>query len=99
MRKLNVGRTWILAFFLVAVIAGCSDPDKLAGTGNPGAPLTPPTVTTVTPPNGSSVVCPNVAIITATFSKAMNPATINTTTFTLSGPSGGVSGTVALDPT
>ena len=99
MRKLKVSRVLIPTFLLAVVMAGCSDPDKLVGTGNPGAPLTPPTVTTVTPANGSSVVCPNIAIVTATFSKAMNPATINTTTFTLSGPSGRVTGTVSLDPT
>jgi hypothetical protein len=99
MRKLKVCRIWIPTFLLTVVMAGCCGSGNNAGTGNPGDPLTPPTVTTVTPPNGSSVVCPNIAIITATFSKAMNPATINTTTFTLSGPSGSVSGTVALDPT
>ena len=30
-------------------MAGCGDPDKNAGTGSPGAPLTPPTVIFVTP--------------------------------------------------
>jgi hypothetical protein len=81
---------------LAVVMAGCGDPDKNAGAGNPGSPLTPPTVTSVTPPAGSTLVCPNIAIITATFSKAMNPATINSpaTSFTVSGPSGSVSGTV-----
>jgi hypothetical protein len=54
-----------------------------------------PTVTLVTPPNGSVEVCPNTAIISATFSKAMNPTTINTTTFTLTGPGeASVAGTV-----
>ena len=50
MRKLKVCRILIPTFLLAVVMAGCSDPDKLAGSGNPGAPLTPPTVTTVTPP-------------------------------------------------
>jgi hypothetical protein len=84
MRKLKVSKIWIPAFLLAVVMAGCGDSDKSAG--NPGAPLTPPTVASVTPPNGSPPVCPNAAIATATFSKAMNPATINTTTFTLTGP-------------
>jgi hypothetical protein len=48
----------------------------------------PPTVTSVTPPNNSTLVCPNTAVITATFSHAMNSATINTTTFTLTGTGG-----------
>jgi hypothetical protein len=97
MRKFMVGKIWISAFLLAAFVAGCGDPDKSAGGA--GSPLTPPAVASVTPPNGSTLVCPNVAIITATFSKAMNPATINTTTFTLSGPGGSVTGTVALDST
>jgi hypothetical protein len=62
-------------FLLLIIGAGCSDPDK---AGNPGT--TPPTVISVAPPDGSDGVCPNT-IITATFSKAMNPATINDTTF------------------
>ncbi len=97
MRKLKFIQVWIPAFLLAFGMTACSDPDSMKG--GPGSPLTPPTVTSVTPPNGSTLVCPNVAIITATFSKSMDPATINTTTFTLTGPSGSVTGTVALDST
>ena len=97
MRKLKVSKIWISAFLLAVLVAGCSDSDPSAG--GPGSPLTAPTVASVTPPNGSTVVCPNVAVISATFSKTMNPATINTTTFTVSGPSGSVTGTVSLDST
>jgi hypothetical protein len=98
MRNLKFANIWILAFLSAFVVTGCNDPDKIAGTAT--SPLTPPTVTSVTPPNGSTLVCPNVAIITATFSKPMNPATINTTTFKLAGPGGAkVTGTVALDST
>jgi len=64
--------------FLVLILGtGCSDPDKGA---NPA--LVPPTVISETPPSGAGGVCPNT-VVTATFSEAMNPATINTTTFTL----------------
>jgi hypothetical protein len=42
----------------------------------------PPTVVSVTPPALSVAICPSTAV-TATFSQAMNPSTINTTTFTL----------------
>jgi hypothetical protein len=95
MRKLMLSRTWIFALLLAALAAGCGDPDKNAGAANAGSPTTPPTVTTETPPNASTLICPNTAVITATFSKAMNPATLNTTTFTLAGPGGAsVSGTV-----
>jgi hypothetical protein len=48
-------------------------------------PCAPPTVISVAPPNGSSGICPNT-LVTATFSEAMKPSTINTTTFTLAGP-------------
>jgi hypothetical protein len=45
----------------------------------------PPTVISETPLNGSTGVCPSL-VVTATFSRAMNPSTINTATFTLTGP-------------
>jgi len=48
-------------------------------------PCGPPTVLSVTPPNLAVGICPS-SVVTATFSEAMNPATINTTTFTLTGP-------------
>jgi hypothetical protein len=54
-------------------------------------------VISVTPPDGASGICPNTVLV-ATFSEAMNPATINTTTFTLTGPgSTAVAGTVSYD--
>jgi Ice-binding-like/Bacterial Ig-like domain len=98
MRKSKVSKIWVLAFLLTAFVIGCSDPDKNAGTGSPGDPLTPPTVVSVTPSDGACLTTP----VTATFSKAMNPATINSpaTTFTLAGPTGAsVPGTVLLDST
>jgi len=42
-------------------------------------------VISVTPLNGASGICPST-VVTATFSEAMNPSSINTTTFTLTGP-------------
>ena len=94
MRKLKVIRIWISAFLLAVLAVGCGDSDKNGNAGNPSAPLIPPTVTSVTPPNGSTLVCPNTAVITATFSKAMNPATITTATFTVTSSAGSVSGQV-----
>lgn len=102
MHNLKVSKIWMSAFLLLTVfVIGCSDPDKNAATAGAGAPLTPPTVTSVTPLNASIGVCPNTGIVTATFSKAMNPATINTTTFTLTGPPGAtsVSGAVTYNAT
>ena len=95
MRILKVSMIWIPAFLLAVAIAGCSDPDKHAGTGGPGDPLTPPTVTAVTPPNASTLVCPNNAVITATFSKPMNAATLTTTSFTLTSGGANVTGAVS----
>jgi hypothetical protein len=48
---------------------------------------TPPTVTSTVPANGAASV-PVAQVLSATFSAAMNAATINTTTFKLSGPGG-----------
>ena len=45
-----------------------------------------PTVIATSPANGATAVLLN-ATVTATFSSVMVPATINTTTFTLTGPS------------
>jgi len=56
--------------------------------------ITPPTVTLVTPPNGSTLICPDTAVVTAAFSKAMNPATITSSTFTLKAGVTNVAGTV-----
>jgi hypothetical protein len=101
MRKLKVSKIWIPALLLAVLVIGCSDPDKNAGNGSPGDPLTLPTVTSVTPLNASIGVCSNTGLITATFSKAMNPATINTTTLTLTGPPNAtsVSGAVSYNST
>jgi hypothetical protein len=44
MRKLMVGKVWISAFLLAALVAGRGDSDKNGNAGNPGAPTTPPTV-------------------------------------------------------
>ncbi len=55
----------------------------------------PPTVISVAPPNAATGVCPNT-LVSATFSEAMNPSTINSTTFTLTGPgNASVAGTVS----
>jgi ice-binding like protein/Big-like domain-containing protein len=96
MRKLKVSKIWIPAFLLAALVAGCGDSDK----GAPAGPLSTPGVGSVTPPTGSVALCPNPVVITATFSKAMNPATINTSTFTLADSTGAsVAGTPSLDST
>ena len=92
MRRYSTHSICFTAFLLLVVTVGCSDPDDTGG--NPT--LTAPTVTTVAPLSGSSGACLN-PIVTATFSKAMNPATLNGTTFTVSGPNGTVPGQIAYN--
>src|SRR5437868_72382 len=93
MRKLMVANNLVLASLMALVVAGCGDPDKNASAG-PGSPTSPPTVIAVTPPAGSTLVCPNTPVVTATFSKAMNPATINSSTFTLNAGGSNIPGQV-----
>jgi hypothetical protein len=63
-----------------------------AGTGT-----TQPTIVSTSPANGANSVPINQAV-SATFSKAMNPLTINTTTFTVTGPGGTtIAGTIAYN--
>jgi Ice-binding-like/Bacterial Ig-like domain len=82
------------AFLALIFTAGCSDYDKSSGA-NPT--VTPPTVSATAPPNGTPAVCPN-SIVTATFSKAMNPASIDGASFTVTGPgTAAVAGVVTYD--
>src|SRR6202035_3381676 len=84
MRRYGNSKICFMALLLVAFSTACNDPDKNAGALHG---LVPPTVISVAPPNNAVGACSNT-IVTATFSEAMNPATINGTTFTVSGPGG-----------
>ncbi len=93
MQRYSNYKVWFTTLLLLLVANGCSDPDK---TGVPG--LTPPTVLSMAP-TGASGACTNT-IVSATFSEAMNPSTINASTFTLTGPSSAsVSGVVTYNAT
>src|SRR5580698_8517772 len=93
MRKYRNFKIWFSAFVLLIFGVGCSDYDKSGSN----LTVTPPTVTSVLPLNLATGVCPSTPV-TATFSVAMNPATINGTTFTLTGPgAAAVAGTVTYD--
>ena len=75
MRRNSNFKIWFIAFLpLILFSVGCCNP----GT-NPD--LVAPLVTSETPIDGASGIC--ASVVTATFSKAMSPATINATTFTL----------------
>ena len=84
----NNHKICFIAFLMLILASGCSDPDK---AGNPT--VTPPIVASVTPLSGTAGICPN-SVVTATFSKAMNPTTINATTFTVAP---GVVGSITHD--
>jgi hypothetical protein len=80
-------------FLLLIFAAGCSDSPKPAGN----SAGTPPTVVSTAPLGAAPGACPNT-LVTVTFSKAMDPTTIDGTTFTLTGPaSAAVAGTVSYD--
>jgi hypothetical protein len=86
----------LLPMLLGALLVGCGDG---SGDNNPGGPTfgSAPTVTSTTPAATAKDV-PIQREITARFSKAMNDKTINSTTFTLTGPGAvAVAGAVTLD--
>jgi len=73
---------------MATITTGAKDPTGAALAANFVWTFTttaPPTVTSTIPVNGATAVAVNTAI-SATFSEAMNPATINAATFTLTGP-------------
>src|SRR5580658_2329981 len=89
MRTLTVGK--IFGAFLLFALAGC---------GREQAPSPAlPAVIAASPANAATGVVLNTAV-TAGFSSVMAPATINTTTFTLTGPGGAaVAGAVTYSGT
>lgn len=84
-RATRLGVTGFLTALLLIGITGC-------GKETVGAVV--PAATALSPSAGATDVVVSVAI-SATFNQPMNSATINTTTFTLTGPSGAVAGAVS----
>ncbi len=70
----------------------------MIGCGKETVPSAPPVVSAESPAPGAISVAVNPAIA-ATFSEPMNPATINASTLTVSGPGGVVAGTVTYNAT
>ena len=83
----------LLSLLFVAMISGCGNDNSTGPTG--GTPdTTPPIVLYTNPINGTT----GVALINVTFSEPMNASSINSTSFTVSGPGAtAVGGTVAYD--
>jgi len=87
MFKVKVFKIWILAVLSALLVAGC-------GRERTPSPF-PPTVIAVTPLNGAVNVALN-STVTATFSTVMAPASLNTTTFIVTGPGGAVAGSITV---
>ncbi len=87
--------TWCMALLLIGLSAGCGGKDPILGIGDISrSDATRPTVTFTVPVTGATSVATNTKVI-ATFSEAMDPATITDSTFTLTGPgAAAVAGTV-----
>src|SRR3954462_11294278 len=91
--------TWSAAFVLTAFLAGCGGGDDGGGGILGGGGNAAPTVLSPTPADAATNVCTTQAP-NASFSQAMNPASISATSFTLADPAGApVPGTVAVDST
>ena len=92
MSKVNNRTICFITFLLLMVSAACSDPDS---SGN-NPTVTPPVVSSVAPISGAATACPN-SIVTAVFSKPMNPASIDGSSFTVTGSGTAVPGIVTYD--
>jgi hypothetical protein len=74
---LNRYSKWLCGFVVLLLVAGCCSTSVSV--------IAPPTVVSVLPVSGSEGACPS-AVVSATFSEAMNPATITASTFMVQGP-------------
>lgn len=81
---------WLMTLLLLGSAAGCHN----AGSSGSAVIITAPSITTVIPAEGAIGVALNSSV-NATFSKALNPLTINIATFTLYQGATSVTGTVA----
>lgn len=85
-------KTWFVLMLLVVFLTGCNGNNESLGGGGG---TTAPTVSSTVPADGATGVAID-ANITATFSTAMDPLTITTTTFTVTDGTTDIAGTVAL---
>lgn len=89
MRKRKANKAWSrslgMALLLGIFLVGCGREQTVSNAI--------PTVVSTAPANNATGV-PTAQIITATFSEAMNAATISTSTFTVTAPGGAVAGVV-----
>ena len=93
--SINKPLLWFLALLLSSLMAGCGG--SSGGSAAPSETI-PPTVLSTAPVNAAVGVSLN-ASVTATFSEAMNPTWINTTTFTVKQGTTAVTGVVSYSGT
>ena len=75
-------RFWVIAGMLLIGLS-------CGGNGN-GGDTTPPSVSSTVPGSAEEDVAEDVYEVSATFSEAMDPATISDATFVLQGPGGDI---------
>jgi hypothetical protein len=80
--QMHANRLRISGFLAALLFVG------ITGCGKETVHSAPPTATAVAPTPGATAVPVN-QVVTASFSEAMNPATINAANFTLTGTTGG----------
>jgi hypothetical protein len=88
--SISQGWRWLAAIAVTGFVSACGGGGQapILGSGGLGSVvITPPTVTVVSPLPGATGVATNTAIITAAFSKAMDPTSITASSFTLTCPS------------
>jgi hypothetical protein len=77
MRKFKIWKISLMAFGFAGLVAGC-------GREQVPGPAFPTVIATLPASDANGVV--TTTLVSADFSSVMNPSTINTTTFTLTGP-------------
>jgi Bacterial Ig-like domain len=97
MKNTSLFSLWALSLALLLTACGGGSLDPILGSPRASvvqnAPVAP-TITAVTPPDGTLNICPANVLVSATFSEPMDAATLNTTTFTVTDTGAPVTGTV-----
>ncbi|HEX6208641.1 MAG TPA: S8 family serine peptidase [Actinomycetota bacterium] len=84
-------------YYVVRAESSEGDEGEVSSEVSATADATPPEVTSRTPEDAETEVAVTTSI-SVTFSEAVEPSTVGTSSFTLTGPSGAVPGSVSLDP-
>jgi len=90
MKRFKAQPIYLLFILILSsfVISGCGGGGDTTGHWLPNTDATAPMVTAVVPLNNATGVAINTKIITAAFNELMDPATLNSASFTLACPAG-----------